>query len=65
MINYYVVKIKTKNKRRTLTKLFKLGIDIFDIKYQKDVVIFKVSYLDYEKIKNIKTIDEINVIRIN
>lgn len=65
MINYYVVKIKTKNKRRTLTKLFKLGIDIFDIKYQKDVVIFKVSYLDYKKIKNIKTIDEINVIRIN
>ena len=65
MINYYVVKIKTKNKRRTLTKLFKLGIDIFDIKYQKDVVIFKVSYLDYKKIKNIKTLDEINVIRIN
>ena len=42
MINYYVVKIKTKNKRRTLTKLFKLGIDIFDIKYQKDVVIFRL-----------------------
>ena len=41
MINYYVIQIKGKNPKIILSKLFKLGIDIYDIEYKKNVITFK------------------------
>ena len=55
MINYYVIQTKGKNPKRILSKLFKLGIDIYDIEYKKNVITFKTTYINYTKIKNIKT----------
>lgn len=63
MINYYVIQIKGKNPKRILSKLFKLGIDIYDIEYGKNVITFKTTYINYAKIKSIKTTYEINIIK--
>ena len=64
MINYYLVQIKGKNPKRVLSIIFKLGIDIYDIKYYKNIITFKTSYTNYNKIKSIKTTYEISIIRI-
>lgn len=63
-MNYYLVEIKGKNPKRLLTKIFKLNINLFDIKYYKDRITFKTSYDDYLKINKIKTIYEVNIIDI-
>ena len=47
MINYYVIQIKGKNPKRILSKLFKLGVDIYDIEYGKNVITFKTTYINY------------------
>lgn len=65
MINYYKVSVKGRNIKRFLNKLFNLGINIIDISYKKDEVVFKVSYEDYLIIKDIKTIYEVNIIGIS
>lgn len=65
MINYYVIQIKGKNPKRILSKLFKLGIDIYDIEYKKNVITFKTTYINYTKIKNIKTTYEITILRVS
>lgn len=65
MINYYEVSVKGRNIKRFINKLFKLRINIIDIVYKKDEVIFKVSYEDYLKINNIKTVYEVNIIGIS
>ena len=65
MINYYVIQIKGKNPKRILSKLFKLGIDIYDIEYKKNVITFKTTYINYTKIKNIKTTYEIIILRVS
>ncbi len=63
-MNYYLVEIKGKNPKRLLTKIFKLNINIFDIKYYYNKITFKTFYDDYLKILKIKTIYEINIIDI-
>ena len=65
MMNYYKVSVKGRNIKRFLNKLFNLGINIIDISYKKDEVVFKVSYEDYLIIKDIKTIYEVNIIGIS
>lgn len=63
MINYFWVEIKGKNVKRLLSKIFKLKINISNIKYEKNSVLLKVSYEDYKKIKQIKTTYQINIIK--
>lgn len=63
LINYFWVEIKGKNVKRLLTKIFKLKINIANIKYEKDRVLLKVSYEDYQKIKQIKTTYQVNIVK--
>ena len=63
MINYFWIEIKGKNVNRLLKQIFKNKINILNIKYYKDKVRLKVSYLDYQKIKEIKTTYEITIIK--
>ncbi len=64
MINYYVIQIKGKNPKMILSKLFRFGIDIYDIEYEENVITFKTTYINYAKIKSIRTTYEINIIKI-
>lgn len=63
MINYFWAEIKGKNTRKFLTQILKLDINILDIKYQKNNILIKISYSDYQKIKKIKTTYQINIIK--
>ncbi len=63
MINYFWLEIKGKNPKRLLTKIFKEKINIENIKYEKDRILLKVSYEDYQKIKSLKTTYEINIVK--
>ena len=63
MINYFWAEIKGKSTRKFLTQILKLDINILDIKYQKDSILIKISYSDYQKIKKIKTTYQINIIK--
>ena len=53
MINYFWVEIKGKHTRKFLTQILKLDINILEIKYQKNSILIKISYSDYQKIKKI------------
>lgn len=64
MINCYIVEVKGRNLKRFINKLFKLGINIIDLKKTPNRIVFKVSYQDYTKIKAIKTIYEVNIIGV-
>lgn len=61
MINYYEIEIKGKHINRFLDKIIKERINIFDIKYKKDMITFKVSYQDYQRVVRLKTIYQINI----
>ena len=63
LINFFWIEIKGKNLKYILSKIFKLDINILNIKYYDDRVLLKVSYDDYKKIKAIKTTYEINIIK--
>ena len=63
MINYFWVEIKGKHTRKFLTQILKLDINILEIKYQKNSILIKISYSDYQKIKKIKTTYQINIIK--
>lgn len=63
LINFFWIEIKGKNLKYILNKIFKLDINILNIKYYDDRVLFKISYDDYKKIKAIKTTYEINIIK--
>ena len=65
MINCYVVEVTGNNINRFVNKLFRLDVDIYDIKYYRNKVVFKVSYSDYLKIEKIKTIYKINIIGVS
>lgn len=62
-LSYYKLKITGKDVKRFLQNLYKMHINILDIDYQKKSVIIKVNEYDYEKIKNIKTIYEIEIVK--
>ena len=64
MINCYIIEIKGKRLNYFLSKLFKLNINIIDITYKKESIILKVSYQDYQKIKELKTTYKINILGI-
>lgn len=64
MINCYIVRVTGNNIKRFLNKLFRLNVDIYDIKYYKNKVVFKVSYDDYLKLDKIKTVYDINIIGV-
>ncbi len=63
LINFFWIEIKGKNLKYILSKIFKLDINILNIKYYDNRVLLKVSYDDYKKIKTIKTTYEINIIK--
>lgn len=63
LINFFWIEIKGKNLKYILNKIFKLDINILNIKYYDNRVLLKVSYDDYKKIKTIKTTYEINIIK--
>lgn len=63
MINYFIVFIRGKNIKYVLREIFKLKINIYDIKYLDNGVLLKVSYEDYKKIKNIKTSCSISIVK--
>lgn len=63
MLNYFLVSIQGKNPKRILTRIIKENINIEEIKYEKDRLIFKVSYEDYRKLKDIRTSYKIEIIK--
>ena len=65
MINYYLLKISGKSLNSFINQLRKNKVDIECIKYKKEFIIIKVSYESYKKIKEIKTINRIDIIRIS
>ena len=64
MNNYVLVKITGKDVKRFTMSLYKKGINFYKIKYQNKSVYLKISYQDYLKLKEIKTIYEIEVIKL-
>ncbi len=62
--NTFLVEIKGKRVKDFLTRIFRLKINIYDIKYYRNRVVIEVDYLGYESIKKIKTSYEINVISV-
>lgn len=63
MINYFWIEIKGKNPKKFLMELIKQKICIETVKYKQKSIYLKVSYNEYQKIKKIKTIYEINIIK--
>ena len=63
MINYFWIEIKGKNPKRFLMELIKQKICIETVKYKQKSIYLKVSYTEYQKIKKLKTIYEINIIK--
>lgn len=65
MINYYKLIIKGRYAKSLFNKIIKNNINIYDILYIKDTIIFKVSYQDYLKIQDIKSSTPIEIIDIH
>lgn len=63
MINYFIVEIRGKNPKYLLSEIFKLKINVVNIKYFEDRILLKVSYDDYKKIKTIKTSYDISILK--
>ena len=63
--NYIRIKVKGKNIERFIRRMMNNHIDLLDIKYIKnDTVLLKINYIDYEKILDIKTIYEVNIVDV-
>ncbi len=63
-MSYYDLKITGKDVKRFLQNLYKMHIEFFQIHFLENSVIVKVSEKDYQKIKEIKTIYEIEVVKL-
>lgn len=63
-ISFYDVKITGKDVKRFLHNLHKMHIEFLNITFFKNSVIIKVSKEDYKKILSIKTIYEIEVVKV-
>ena len=61
-MSYYLIKITGKDVRGFIRSLYKMHINLFNIRYIDNSVIIKVNKLDYLKIKKIKTIYDIKII---
>ena len=64
MNNYYEIEIKGKSLRLFINRILKSNINIYDIKYEKEKIIIKCSYQDYQKIKKLNYTNEIKIIKI-
>ena len=62
-MSYYLIKITGKDVKGFIRYLYKMHINLFDIRYVDNSVIIKVNRLDYLKIKKIKTIYDIRIIK--
>ena len=64
MFNYYEIEIKGKYVKNLFTSIIKEKINMYDIKYKKDSISFKMNYEDYLKIQKIKTTCTIKITKI-
>lgn len=66
MNNYVLVKITGKDCKKFINTIYKKGIQFYKIKYNNDNknVIIKISYHDYKKLLDIKTIYKIEIIKL-
>ena len=51
MFNYYEIEISGKYVKNLFSDIIKNKINMYDIKYMTNKIIFKVTYEDYLKIK--------------
>ncbi len=65
MINYYIIKIEGKYLDHYINRLIRLNVNLIDMKYVRNGILIKVSYDDYEKIKDIVTINKFKIIKIS
>jgi len=63
-MNYYDIKITGKDVKRFIHNLHKMHIEFLNIEFLNKSVIIKVKERDYKRILDIKTIYEIEVIRV-
>lgn len=61
-MNFYSIKITGKDVKRFIRNLYKMNINIYDIKYFDRSAIIKVKTEDYKKIKHIKTIYKVEIV---
>ena len=61
MFNYYEIEISGKYVKNLFSDIIKNKINMYDIKYMTNKIIFKVTYEDYLKIKTIKTTCNVNI----
>lgn len=62
--SFYDVKISGKDVKRFIHNLHKMRIEFLNIVFEKNSVIIKVSEQDYKRILDIKTIYEIEVVKV-
>lgn len=62
-MNYYTISIEGKNPRRFLLKIINNHINCSNIIYERKRIVLNVSYEDYEKVKELNTIYELNIIK--
>lgn len=63
-MNQYEIKITGKDLKRFIKNLHNLKIELYNIYYKDNSVYIRVSLSDYKKILEIKTIYEIEVVRL-
>lgn len=64
IMSYYDIKITGKDVKRFIRNLHKMHIEFLNIEYDKNNVIIKISEANYKKILSIKTIYEIDVVKV-
>jgi len=62
--SYYDLKITGKDVKRFIHNLHKMHIEFLNIEFTKNSVIIKVEESDYKKILDIKTIYEIEIVKL-
>ena len=60
-MNYYIVKINKRDSGTFFKHILNKNINISNIKYIKDYILFKISYDDYKKIKDNFKIKVVNI----
>ena len=63
-MNKYDIRITGKDVKRFIRNLYSQGIEFFYLEYGTKTVLIRVSEEDFQKIKAIKTIYEVEVVRI-
>lgn len=63
-VSFYDIKISGKDVKRFIHNLHKMHIELLNIVFEKNSVTIKVSEKDYKKILDIKTIYEIEIVKV-